>query len=214
MNPTSFMHTFKRNRTSAKYVCYGLYLYFLGLSFRNTSKALSPFVERSHVSISKWLQHYNPQKIYCKRKRISEFIIDETLIQIGKDYFWLWVAIEPSNKEVLGIHLSLERNMIVAEQFLKHLVIKYGKHKVSSDGGTWYPQACKFLKLKHHIHSSFEKSVIERTVQYFKDRTESFDDYFPCTKKKRCKLYHVINWLTMFADIHNKLIQNEMMFLS
>lgn len=43
---------------------------------------------------------------------ISEFIIDETLIQIGKDYFWLWVAIEPSNKEVLGIHLSLERNMM------------------------------------------------------------------------------------------------------
>ena len=91
---------------------------------------------RSHVSIWKWLQHYNPQKINCKRKRISEFIIDETLIQIGKDYFWLWVAIEPSNKEVLGIHLSLERNMIiVAEQFLKYLVIKYGKHKVSSDGG-------------------------------------------------------------------------------
>jgi putative transposase len=115
---------------------------------------------------SKWLQHYNPQKIYCKRKRISEFIIDETLIQIGKDYFWLWVAIEPSNKEVLGIHLSLERNMIVAEQFLKHLVINYGKHKVSSDGGTWYPQACKFLKLKHHLHSSFEKSIIIEKEQY------------------------------------------------
>jgi hypothetical protein len=49
MNPTSFMHIFKRNRTSAKYVYYGLYLYFLGLSFRNTSKALSPFVERSIV---------------------------------------------------------------------------------------------------------------------------------------------------------------------
>ena len=44
-----------------------------------------------------------------------------------------------------------------------------------------------------YIHSLFEKSVIERTVQYFKDRTESFDDYFPCTKKKRCKLDHVIN---------------------
>ena len=44
---------------------------------------------------------------------ISEFIIDETLIQIGKDYFWLWVAIiEPSNKEVLRIHLSLERNLM------------------------------------------------------------------------------------------------------
>jgi putative transposase len=69
------------------------------------------------------------RKIYYKRKRISEFIIDETLIQTGKGYFWLWVAIiEPSNKEVLGIHLLLERNMIVAEQFLKHLVINYGNH--------------------------------------------------------------------------------------
>jgi hypothetical protein len=46
MNPTSFMHIFKRNRTSAKYVCYGLYFYFLGLSFRDTSKALSPFVKK------------------------------------------------------------------------------------------------------------------------------------------------------------------------
>ena len=71
------------------------------------------------------------------------------------------------------------------------------------------------------LHLKKVSSYIERkrTVQYFKDRTESFDDYyyFPCTKKKkkRCKLYHVINWLSMFADIHNKLIQNEMMmFLS
>jgi putative transposase len=38
-------------------------------------------------------------------------------------------------------------------------------------GGTWYPYACKFLKLRHHLHSSFGKSIIERTVQYIKDRT-------------------------------------------
>jgi putative transposase len=45
---------------------------------------------------------------------------------------------------------------------------------VSTDGnGTWYPQACRFLRLSHHhLHSPFEKSVIERTVQYIKDRTE------------------------------------------
>ena len=28
----------KRNRTHSKYVGYGLYLYFLGLSYRNTSR--------------------------------------------------------------------------------------------------------------------------------------------------------------------------------
>ncbi|HZC47489.1 MAG TPA: hypothetical protein VE244_00375, partial [Nitrososphaeraceae archaeon] len=31
-------------------------------------------------------------------------------------------------------------------------------------GGTWYPQACKFLNMNHHLHSSYEKSMIERTI--------------------------------------------------
>jgi hypothetical protein len=30
---------------------------------------------------------------------------------------------------------------------------------------------CKFLKLEHHLHSTFEKGIIEKTVQYVKDRT-------------------------------------------
>jgi putative transposase len=63
--------------------------------------------------------------------------------------------------------------------------------------------ACRFLKLNHHIHSYYEKSTIERTMQYIKDRTESFDDYFPCRKKK-CKLKHIENWLNLFVDFHNK----------
>lgn len=33
---------------------------------------------------------------------------------------------------------------------------------ISTDDGTWYPQACKFLKLKHHLHSLYEKSIIDR----------------------------------------------------
>jgi putative transposase len=113
------------------------------------------------------------------------------------------VAIEPANKEILSISISKERNMFVAERFLYRLSENHGEHPVSTDGGTWYPQACLFLKLKHHIHSPYEKSIIERTMQYIKDRTESFDDYFPC-KKKKCKLKHVINWLNLFSDFHNK----------
>jgi putative transposase len=101
--------------------------------------------------------------------------------------------------------ISKEQNMFVAERFISDVVEEYGKHPVSTDGGSWYPpQACKFLKIDHHIQSSFEKSIIERTIQYIKDRTESFDEYFPCKRKKNCKLKHVINWLNLFADYHNK----------
>jgi putative transposase len=97
--------------------------------------------------------------------------------------------------------------MFVAEQFLSNVVKEYRERPVSTDGGTWYlPQVCQFLKLNHHIHSSYEKSIIEGTIQYIKDRTEEcFDDYFPC-RKHGCKLEHVINWLNLFVDMHNKMI--------
>ncbi|WP_458720757.1 hypothetical protein [Candidatus Nitrosocosmicus sp. R] len=97
--------------------------------------------------------------------------------------------------------------MLIAERFISGLIKIHGKHDVSTDGGTWYPMACRFLKLKHHINSSFEKSLIERTMQYIKDRTEGFDDYFPCSKEK-CKLDHVNNWLNLFVKIHNKEVPN------
>ena len=97
--------------------------------------------------------------------------------------------------------------MFIAERFLSSLIKVYSKRPVSTDGGTWYPMACKFLKLEHHIHSTFEKSIIERTIQYIKDRIESFDDYFPCRKEK-CELNHIKNWLNLFIHIHNKEMMN------
>ncbi|WP_458720652.1 hypothetical protein [Candidatus Nitrosocosmicus sp. R] len=60
--------------------------------------------------------------------------------------------------------------------------------------------ASRFLNLDHHIHSYYEKSIIERAMQYIKDRKENFDDYFPC-RLKNCKLKHVINWLILFVLI-------------
>jgi putative transposase len=77
--------------------------------------------------------------------------------------------------------------MLVAERFLSGHLEEHGEHSVSTDGGTWYPQACSYLKLAQHFHSSYEKSIIERTMQCIKDRTECFDDHFPC-KRRKCKL--------------------------
>ena len=89
------------------------------------------------------------------------------MIKAGSELIWLWVVIEPTEKEILSFHILKERNMFVVELFLSQVVNTYGLHLVSSsDGGTWYPQACKFLNLQHHLHSSIEKSIIERTMQY------------------------------------------------
>ena len=95
------------------------------------------FIKISHVSIWKWIQKYKPKKIFTKKKRkIDGYIIDETLIKVGSlEYIWLWVIIEPKDKEILAIDISKERNMFVAERFLSHIVKEYGQHSVLTDGG-------------------------------------------------------------------------------
>ncbi|MGA9169829.1 MAG: hypothetical protein WBZ20_06765, partial [Nitrososphaeraceae archaeon] len=72
-------------------------------------------------------------------------------------------------------------------RFISSLVGIHGQHPSSFHRWRYLlstAQACKFLRLPHHIHSPYEKSItIERTMQYMiKDRTECFDDYFPCRK--------------------------------
>ena len=58
---------------------------------------------------------------------------------------------------MLGIYISKERNMLVAEKFIRSLVGNYGNHTVYTNGGTWYPETCSVLKLKHYLHLPFQK---------------------------------------------------------
>ncbi len=94
------------------------------------------------------------------------------------------MAIELKSKEILGLNISKERNMFVAaERFPSNIVDEYGQHAISTDGGTWYPQACKFLKIDHHIQSPFEKSHIKRTMHHIKDRTDTLTIIFQVEKR-------------------------------
>ena len=86
---------------------------------------------RSYVSVWNWIQRFGFLRIY-KRKRISAFIIDETVIQIGNQHVWLWIAIEPVHKSVLGIHIS-EKKHVCNRNFIRSLVEKYGIHTVYTD---------------------------------------------------------------------------------
>ncbi len=83
----------KRNRTTSLHIGYGLYLYFLGLSTRSIAKALS-FL---HIIIREAIYPYGNGfknthlKIYCLvERKISEYIIDETMIKVGSsEFIWL-----------------------------------------------------------------------------------------------------------------------------
>jgi hypothetical protein len=86
----------------------GLYLYFLGLSYRSTAKAYQRDLskkEGDHIPIWKWIQKYRPEKISYKGargRRIPELIVDKTQIKVVNDYFfWIWIAIKPKDRSIL-----------------------------------------------------------------------------------------------------------------
>jgi putative transposase len=49
---------------------------------------------------------------------------------------------------------------------------------------------------------------MEIVNQYFKDRIESFDDYYPCMQIE-CNLFHVHNWIQFFVSMYNDTIANN-----
>ena len=57
------------------------------------SKCLEPLVKRSHVAIWKWIQYMDISNfvIYRRRekKRIRSIMVDETMITIKGEVYWL-----------------------------------------------------------------------------------------------------------------------------
>ena len=161
----------------------------------------SSIMKRSHVAIWKWVQKYSnlaDRFLQTDKRLVRVIFVDETLLQIdGKDY-WLWIAYEPALNICLMMHLSRERTIFICYQFFKRLRTRYGRKPVFTDGAKWYNDACKWLRLKHKVYGTELKNVMERFIQHIKDRTECFDDHFPCRRKEDCDWQHVWNWLKLF----------------
>jgi len=66
------MGMFERERTKPYVIRYALYLYFLGLSLRSTSKAIEQFANRSYVSVWYWIQQFDPKRIYSLK--VNEYL--------------------------------------------------------------------------------------------------------------------------------------------
>jgi putative transposase len=127
----------------------------------------------------------------------SEIFVDkETMLQIDGQKYWLWIAYEPNLNACLMMHLSRERTIFfVCYKFFKQLRNRYGTRKpIFTDGARWYNDPCRWLRLEHRVYGTEMKNLMERFIQQIKDRTECFDDHFPC-RKPDCDRQHVWNWL-------------------
>ena len=60
--------------------------------------------------------------------------------------------------------------------------------------------------VEHVVYEHSLKNLMERMNEHTKDRTEAFDDLFPCRKPK---FDHVKNWLKAFRFFYNYVFTNE-----
>ena len=160
----------------------------------------STIKRRSDVYNWKWVQKYSglaDRLNAVNRRAVKKIFVDETLLQIDGQDYWLWIAYEPNLDVCLILHLSRERTIFVCYQFFKQLLNRYGSKPIFTDGAQWYKDACRWLRLDHRVYGTELKNVMERFIQHIKDRTECFDDHFPC-RKENCNRQHVWNWLKLF----------------
>lgn len=200
----SFGKFMVRERTPLWFMVYGVYVYLCSNSLRRASKILEPFIVRSHEAIREWMHRLAPivGRFQIDRRMVSCILVDETMIQIARVKVWLWVAFEPCNRAFLGFHISYQTNILDAYVFLKRLRHRYGRKPIYTDGASWYPEACRWLRLDHHVYGPEWKNLMEKMNQIIKDRLECFDDYFPCWKED-CDKAHVHDWIQIHGFFYN-----------
>jgi transposase-like protein len=80
----------------------------------------------------------NENNYFKKNKNCVEYIIDEIVLKVGRDYIGLLIAIDAKSKEILALLLlkilKKERNMLIAERLIFSLIKTNGEHLVSTDG--------------------------------------------------------------------------------
>ena len=87
------------------------------------------------------------------------------------------------HSSVLGIYISRREICLLLKNSLDLLLTNTENIQCIQTVVNGLYEACNVLRLKHYFHSPFQKSLMERVNRSFKDRTESFDDYYPCIQK-------------------------------
>jgi putative transposase len=118
----------ERERTPEPAMKLGIQMHLAGLSFSNTVFALDSLgVERSRKAVHDWVQKADLQPVSGKAP--NQVAIDETVIRINDQQFWLYAAANPQTNELLHLRLFSTTTIGLTELFLNEL---REKHDVES----------------------------------------------------------------------------------
>lgn len=114
----------------------GIRLHLAGLSLSDTVSVLDTFgVERARSTVHNWVQKADLQPLDGANP--DHVAVDETVIQLDDEQYWLYAAVDPAANRLLHVRLYSTRNTAVSSMFMAELREKHSVDDalVLVDGG-------------------------------------------------------------------------------
>ena len=185
----------ERERTPEPAMALGIQSHVAGLSLSNTVELLESLgVQRSRKAIHDWVQKANLQPESGKSP--TQIALDETVIRINDQQFWLYAAADPQSNKLLHVRLFSTTTTSLTEIFLREL---RQKHDVETavflvDGAQHLQTALHRAGLRFQMSRHGNRNAVERIFRELKRRTSSFSNCFSHVEPETAE-----NWLQSFA---------------
>jgi putative transposase len=189
----------ERERTPEQAMALGIQAHVAGLSLSNTVDLLeSVGVHRSRKAIHDWVQKADLQP--DSGQSPNQIALDETVIRINDQQFWLYAAADPATNDLLHVRLFSTTTTALTELFLQEL---REKHDVETamflvDGAQHLQTALHRAGLRFQVCRHGNRNAVERVFRELKRRTSSFSNCFSHVEPETAE-----SWLQTFARWHN-----------
>ncbi|SEO13467.1 Transposase (or an inactivated derivative) [Halorientalis persicus] len=177
-------------------------LHLAGLSLSNTVSFLEVFgVQRARSTVHNWVHKADLQP--QDGRQPDHVAVDETVIQLDNERYWLYAAVDPDTNELLHTKLEPVRTNALAHAFFAEL---REKHDVDDavflvDGAAPLKDACQRHGLDFRYEPHGNRNSVERVFREVKRRTSSFSNCFSNAERETAD-----DWLQSFAFAWNQLI--------
>ena len=141
----------------------GIQMHLAGLPLSNTISVLDELgVQRSRKAVHDWVQKADSQP--TSGKAPTHVAVDETVIRINDQQYWLYAAANPETNKLLHLRLCSTTRTALTESFLREL---RQRHDVEDtvfliDGATHLQAALHQAGLRFQTERHGNRNAVER----------------------------------------------------
>jgi transposase-like protein len=192
----------EREATPRQLMKLSIQLHLAGLSLSNTVSVLEIFgVQRARSTVHNWVHKADLQP--KDGQSPGHAAVDETVIQLNDEQYWLYAAVDPETNKLLHTKLRPTTTKVLAHSFLTELD---EKHDVDDavfliDGSHSLKDVCRRHGLDFRYEKHGNRNSVERVFREVKRRTICFSNCFSNARAETAD-----DWLRSFSFAWNQLI--------